>query len=82
MLKIHAEKQRKYIESLSPDTKAPIQENDAGAYRKWRESLSPDTKARFQEDDAAANQRQRKIIMTEEKKENWGTNKKICRHSS
>jgi SHAQKYF class myb-like DNA-binding protein len=31
---MHAEEQRKYLESLSPNTKARIQENDAAAHQK------------------------------------------------
>jgi hypothetical protein len=34
MLKIHAEEERQYLESLSPDTKARIQEDNTIAHQK------------------------------------------------
>ena len=62
MLNIHAEEQRIYLESLSPNTKTRIQENDAAAHQKRRESLSPDMKACIQENDAVAHQKRRQSL--------------------
>jgi predicted nucleic acid-binding Zn ribbon protein len=65
MLKIHAEEQWKYFESLSPDLKAPIQEDDAVDHQKHQESLSPNKKARIQEGNTTAHQKRRESLSRE-----------------
>jgi hypothetical protein len=48
---------KKNWESLPPEKKAQLLEDDAVAHQKYRESLPPKKKARISEDDAAAHQK-------------------------
>ena len=67
MLKIHGEEQQKYLESLSPDTKACIQEGNTTAHQKCRESFSPNTKARIQEGNTTAHQTRQQSLSPDTK---------------
>ena len=53
---------KKHRQSLTPNTKASIQETDTAAHQKCRQSLSPNTKACIQEIDTAAHQKRRESL--------------------
>ena len=58
---------KKFRQSLPPEKKARIAEDDAAAHQKHRKSLPPEKKARIAEDDAATHQKHRKSLPPEKK---------------
>ena len=57
---------KKFRQSLPPEKKARIAEDDAAAHQKHRKSLPPEKKARIAEDDAVAHKSQRYLKSIQE----------------